>query len=501
MATAANRQTSATNLDPSRVLRYARDPAAFRNELLIEQRGKLVPFGSIMDDWQREDFAACDAGWIDAVRGRPSQRIRRAYLERPRGHSKSTDLAVMIAWALAFAPRHISGFAAAADEEQAGLLRKKVAQVVRWNPWLEQFIEVQQKRISNIAKHGHDGNESELVILASDAASSFGLTPDFVICDELTHWSSNSDFWDSLISSASKREWCFLVAITNAGLGAGKDSVWQWRVREHFRTSERCYFSRLDGPRASWLSAEDLEEQRKLLLPRAYARLWGNEWQADTGEALSETEVRDCVTLPGPSLGYGRQPRPYLAGLDLGLKHDRSALVVVGLDCERQRVEVASVETWAPLRETGKVRLGDVEAACLKAQEKFGLLGIVFDPWQAALMAERLAAAGVRMSEWPFVPANLDAMATTLLQAVTNQTLGLFDHPGLIGDLLNLVVTQSSKGAFRLKATRNELGHADAAMALAIALPTAFATLDGFNRQAVYERYGDETEIVSVVAW
>ena len=72
-----------------------RDPAAFRRALLIDRDGKPTPFAAIMDDWQDWDFRVLDDGW-KRVAGQGGDGTLRAYLERPRGHSKTADLAVAV---------------------------------------------------------------------------------------------------------------------------------------------------------------------------------------------------------------------------------------------------------------------------------------------------------------------------------------------------------------------------------------------------------------------
>ena len=128
----------------------------------------------------------------------------------------------------------------------------------------------------------------------------YGLTPDFAVVDEVTHWRSR-DLWDALLSSAAKRSTCMFVVISNAGFL----DDWTWQTRELIRTDPAWYFSRLDGPVASWITPENLAEQRRLLPPTAYARLWLNEWSSDAGDALPAADIEACVTLPGPILDPG----------------------------------------------------------------------------------------------------------------------------------------------------------------------------------------------------
>ncbi len=182
-----------------------------------------------MDPWQRDDFAALDPGLMRCNGRAPADAPAksRAYLERGRGHSKTTDLAVTCCWALAFATRPLKGFAFAADKDQAGLLRDAMQTVVRLNPWLANILSVEAHRVVNKAA-GHPGEGGELSIEASDVGSSYGILPDLIIADELCHWEGDGSLWHSLISSAAKRSNCLLVVISNAGFC---DS-WQWGVRE-----------------------------------------------------------------------------------------------------------------------------------------------------------------------------------------------------------------------------------------------------------------------------
>jgi hypothetical protein len=162
------------------------------------------------------------------------------------------------------------------------------------------------------------------MVISADAPSSYGLTPDFIFCDEVSHW-KNSALWESLFSAAAKRASCLLVCILNAGF---HDS-WVWPVRESARTSPNWYFNALPGPMASWITPDRLEEQKRMLPAVAYARLWLNQWSAGSGDALSDAEITRALTQAGPMKGNERGWQ-FVAGLDLGLSRDASALVTIG---------------------------------------------------------------------------------------------------------------------------------------------------------------------------
>lgn len=236
-------------ISPEKLQLYAGSPAAFRSDLLIDGGNGIIRFGDVIEPYQAEDFAALDPGWMHCS-GRPQGDAKlRAYLERPRGHSKSSDTALMITWVLAFAPKILRGFAAAADRQQAGILRDGIARLIAINPWLSQVLEVQNWFVKNVAA-GHPGRDSSLEIMSSDVGSSYGLLPDFIVCDEITHWGPSGDqLFHSLLSSAAKRPSCMFAILTNAGTGKGES--WQWNIREAAERSLDWHFHSLDGPKAS----------------------------------------------------------------------------------------------------------------------------------------------------------------------------------------------------------------------------------------------------------
>src|SRR5688572_14466718 len=92
--------------------RYAADPATFRDDLLIDVNGVLRRFGDCIDPWQRDDFAAIDPALMRCNgRGNDTDAKMRVYLERSRGHDKTSGLAIICCWAMAFATRPLRGYA------------------------------------------------------------------------------------------------------------------------------------------------------------------------------------------------------------------------------------------------------------------------------------------------------------------------------------------------------------------------------------------------------
>jgi phage terminase large subunit-like protein len=204
-------------------------------------------------------------------------------------------------------------------------------------------------------------------------------------------------------------------------------------------------------------------------------------WSTGEGDGLDPAAIAACETLKGPQGARG--DRIYFAGLDLGLKHDHSALVVLAADPRERKVELELVVSWRPEDYGGTVNLEIVKLAVLNVHRRYGLTGCGYDPWQCQMMAQGLLAEGVPMCEWPFNPARKDVMARALLSAFTERKVALYHDPILARDLLRLRIKEGPLG-FRLDAIRDANGHADTAIAFAIALPTAlYYVREGRSRE------------------
>lgn len=457
------------------------DPKAFRAALLIDTDAGPKPLSDVVDDWQKTDFEALDDAWKRAVVGigHPAK-YQRAYLERPRGHSKTQDIAVMVLWALFASTRQISGLAAAGDLDQARLLRDALGRLTHCNSWLSTIIDINNYKATNV----HTG--SSISIISSDAPSSFGALCDFIVCDEVTHWKKR-DLWDSLFSTAAKRAHALLLVIANAGI----EGDWSHELRESIRKDPDWYFHHLDGPVASWISPKLLEEQRRLLPPLAFQRLWLNIASASGGDALSP-EVIDAAFNPNLSPLQGViEGWTFCSGLDLGVSRDASALVTLGVrrgyggPGGHAAIRLADVKVWRPTKDK-RVNLTEVEDEIVRTHLKFNLRSIGYDPWQATHMASRLQSGGlstlttpksslaarVPMVEVTASGANLQRMASELIQSFNDRRVELYPHEDLRRELKKLRVEEKSYG-FRLVSPRDEHGHGDIASAFSIALIAA----------------------------
>ena len=456
-------------------------------------------FAGMLADFQKRDFAALDPAF-QALRHRQRPACQRFWIERTKGASKDTDLATLLLWVLAFTPNQLACQVAAADAEQADELRRAADAIVRLNPWLAELVDVQRDALVN----PHTGSRAKVLTL--DALGSHGACPDLLILNELTHAKGDAgrEFALTLLDNASKAPNGVVIIATNAGF---LDS-WQHQLRETYRASPRWYFAAVTDP-APWLDPAELAEAEKRNPPSRFRRLWRGEWVSGSGDAIDADDIQAAIRQPGPMVGT--EPGwGFYAGLDIGVKHDRAALAVVGqyagatLPVEAPAPERPRVGIWAALEDLGlidppaipervrisepaaqRLRLADcrgwtpspgrpvslmeVEEAVWEAWERFRFAACWFDPSQALLMAERLRVRGVPMVETPFSGGNLSDMAARLLEAFKARELELYPDAELLADINKLRLVERSFGV-KLEAARDGSGHADRAIALALAV-------------------------------
>jgi hypothetical protein len=232
---------------------------------------------------------------------------------------------------------------------------------------------------------------------------------------------------------------------------AGSDPL--WRVSD------------LRGP-PPWVDSVEVDGERRRLLPSVFARLWLNEWQAGEDRLTTVDDVRACVAHDGPL-----DPVPgvsYVAGLDLGLKRDRSVLTVCHvIPGESGRLVVVDRQiVWegSPL---APVDIGEVEATCLQVHETYVGARFVFDPWQSAQLAQRLRARRVPVAEFVFSQQSVGRLAQRLYLLLRERALRLPADEGLTDELANVRLRETSPGVFRMDHDSGR--HDDRAVSLALA--------------------------------
>jgi phage terminase large subunit-like protein len=432
-----------------------------------------------------------------------------SFLTRARGAAKTSDLAgIAVAAMLTQAPAGSRLYGLAADKDQARLLVDSVRGYVERTP------ELRGRLVLDVFKARTDRGVV-LEALAADAASSWGLRPWLVVCDEIAQWPTTPaprTLWESVSSAAAKNPDCRMVLLTSAG----DPAHWSRRILEHAEADALWRVHEVHGP-APWMDEARLKEQERRLPESSFRRLFLNEWTASEDRVASLDDLRACVTLDGPQ--EPKEQAAYWIGVDLGLKRDRTAVAVC--HSERlsgdedptvgSRVVLDRLQVWQGTR-LKPVRLDDVEEWVATTAARYNHAGVILDPWQAAGLAQRLQARGTqvggrswgsweswerKVEEFVFSAQSVGRLASTLTLLIRNRALALPDDPGLIDELANLRLRETSPGVLRIDHDPDK--HDDRAIALALAAhrlaqdtwPQPKATKDeppmGMRERAIWE--------------
>jgi phage terminase large subunit-like protein len=394
-------------------------------------------------------------------------RFRLVYLELPRGHWKSGGAAAIALTEATLVDAPTDVVIAAADRDQAAIVLENLDGYVARNSHLAGLVHVRgDERIVG-------DNGSRIRVIASDAPSAWGLGGTHqrfrLIADELTVWKSGA-MWEPLISATGKVADAQTVVLSNAGFDPGERS-WQWGVRETAGREAWGYLFSAPGVIASWITRGWIEQMRALLPPAAFERVIENRWTSGVGDFVTEAQWRRCVdvlleraAVAPIFVSAGGFVPGFVAGLDLGLTKDRTALAIAHRDGDD--VVLDDLQVWSGSRKA-PVSITAVERALVDASRRFRPLRVLADPWQFQGSIERLRRSGVSIEEFTFGTGSVQRLSQTLYHAITSAALRVFPDVELEREVLGLVVRETG-GGWRIDHRAG--GYSDRAIALAMAV-------------------------------
>ena len=268
---------------------------------------------------------------------------RKHWIGRPRGYSKTDDLAaVTIAALKTQLSIGMEALGVAADRDQARLLIDHMRPIVLRTPELSDVV---------VGSYDVRAGNVRFEALPADAASAWGRSPAWCVVDEVCQWSDTPNarqMWQAVATAIPKVRGR-LVLITTAGdpghfsreiyEARSKDSL--WRVSDTHSV-------------APWMDPRELESERKRLPDSAWQRFFENRWCSTEDKLLILEELLACVMLPGrmePVPG-----RSYALGVDLAVRSDNAVVSVCHAEPieggEGRRVVVDSLDTFVPTKHT-----------------------------------------------------------------------------------------------------------------------------------------------------
>lgn len=461
-------------------------------------------------DWQKDIVRGIYATDADGKR-----MVRQALVAIPRKNGKSATAAALCLAHLAGPEAEARGqcFSAAADRDQASILFREMLAMIEADEYLSDRIIV--RHFNKSLEDTETGSTYQA--LSSDARKAHGLSPSFVVCDELAQWHGR-ELYDNLLTGTGARAEPLVVTIST--MSADASSV----MSELVAYGRQVNAGEIDDPsfHASIYAADDkadpwaeetwfacnpalgdfrsLEEMRTAAaqaqrLPArepSFRLLYLNQAVDATARFISGRDWRACAAEPDDLLGQ----RCYL-GLDLSATTDLTALVAFfpdsgdvrawfwaprdGLE-DAERRDHVPYQLWA--------RQGFLEATPGRAIDKrfvvhrlgeivqdFDVQALAFDRWKMDEVQRYMADEGVKLTMQPWgqgfkdMSPAIDALETAILQG----TLRHPSHPVLDWCMSNAVTMTDPAGNRKLVKDRSR-GRIDGAVALAMSVGVAART-------------------------
>lgn len=311
--------------------------------------------------WQGEMIAEL-FGWLRVEDD--TRRYRVAYISTAKKSGKSTLLAGIGLYLLAMDGENgAEVYGAAADREQASVVFREAASMVRASPQLSRVLEVIDSRRTIAYRR----EASFYRVLSADAFRAEGLNIHGLLFDEL-HAQKDRRLWDALRYGGAARAQPLLVSITTAGYDRRSICHEQYRYAKavaanwrHDPTFFPCIYEMEEGadwkdpdvwPQAnpSWgvtIKPDDFandvrEAEQSPTKTNAFLRYRMNTWTT-TDVRWFKPESWELGAVPLEDFGT----RPVYAGLDLASTYDLTALVLMCPSDDGQSIDVLPF-FWIP---------------------------------------------------------------------------------------------------------------------------------------------------------
>ena len=444
--------------------------------------------------------------------------VRRAILSIARKNGKSTIIAALALVHL-IGPEAIRNgeiYVAATERDQAGIVFRYAAQMVRADPELEQFVKIIDSTKTMVCF----GNGSTFRALSSEAGSKYGFNPSVVIYDELAQ-AKNRDLYDALDTSMAAREEPLMVIIStqsddpqhilsqlidDALTGRDKSAVCHlYTVPENMKDifSDSKVWKMANPALGVFRSTEEMKiaAKRAKRMPSfesTFRNLYLNQRIKIESPLISKTEWVNCKK----DLKLEKGADIYL-GLDLSGKQDLTALVAVSAGVndivrawfwkpkdtlkDHERRDRVPYSVWEKKKiieaPPGRVIQFDFVAQRLaEIAAYYSVIGVAFDRWRIddflnamdrigleAYVEGKDSPRGLRMVPWGQGYKDMGPAVDALEVAVLNGSLAHDGNPCLTWNVANAMPIKDPAGNRKLDKSKTRF-RIDGAVAMVMAL-------------------------------
>ena len=321
--------------------------------------------------------------------------------------------------------------------------------------------------------------KSTITAISSDYAGAAGANPNIAVFDELWGFTSERSrrLWDELVPPPTRKIACRLT-VTYAGFEGEselleelyKRGLQQPLVGDSLHAGDGLLMAWHHGPIAIWQTQAWLDQMRRQLRPNAYLRLIENRFVSSESTFVDMSWFDACVTLPAPTMAD--KNLPVWIGVDASVKHDSTAVVAVTID-DNNRVRLITHRIFQPSPDRPLDFEATIQRSVLELRDRFSVRGVHYDPFQMAAVAQRLAAAGLPMKEYPQTVSNLTAMGNNLFELIQAGGIGFYPDPDIRLAISRTIAIETPRG---IRLAKEKSSHKiDVVIALAMAAQSAVA--------------------------
>jgi phage terminase large subunit-like protein len=300
---------------------------------------------------------------------------------------------------------------------------------IRRSPELQKLLQVKQREIVHRSLGGR------VRILASDVDTADGVIPTLALVDEL-HRHKTPDLYGVFRDGLGPRDGK-LVTISTAGADQNS-ALWKMRQAAINAGVEREGAYMRAGSKGfvlhEWslppeadlddielvksanplpvMTKERLQERHDSpsMVPWQWARFACNVWTQGE-EAWLPIGVWDRCTEPGQIADHAQ----VWGGIDLGLKHDSAAIVLVAHEGERWRAEAHII---LPPTDGTSLDIAELEALVREIAGRYDVQALTYDPWRFERSAQMLGDEGLLMIEHPMSNVRMAPESEALYEAI-----------------------------------------------------------------------------------
>jgi phage terminase large subunit-like protein len=369
---------------------------------------------------------------------------------------------------------------AAASEDQADLVFGAAKRMCELSPTLSQITERFDKEILVPSIPG-----AKLKRVAAAAGTNDGQNIHAVIVDELHEWTGpkGERVWTVLTNGTGARRQPLVFQITTAGWDldtiCGRQYLYAQRVAAGEEVDGRYYSFISEAPEgadhtdpAVWevanpsfgvtVQPEFFADQLSKKPEADFRRYFCNQWTRAKASWLPPGAWETCR---GPvSIADGAQ---VWVGVDVALKHDSTAVVLVAPD-NTGRFHVQS-RVWQPVDD--RIDVAAVENHLRQLHQQYEVVEFAFDPAYFERSAQVLLDEGLRMVEFPQSPARMVPACQAAYELIAAALVVHDGDPTLTDHVLSAAQRESDRGWTLSKGrTKRKI---DACIALVMALARA----------------------------